>query len=72
MPEEKKLYVKFSSENDPVYEYLKLILVMFPGEEQLVMYFEDTKKRRGTRCVIHPALVQELRQLLGEENVVVK
>ena len=45
---------------------------MFPGTEPMVVYFQDTKKRMGARCVIHPALVDELREMLGPENVVVK
>ncbi|MBQ8975007.1 MAG: DNA polymerase III subunit alpha, partial [Oscillospiraceae bacterium] len=69
---EKKLYIKLRDENDPAYKRLKLILIMFPGREQLVLYFADTKKRLGAKCVIHPALVNELREMLGEENVVVK
>jgi len=69
---ERKLYVRLKSEDDPACERIKLILVMFPGNEQMVLYFEDTKKRRGARCVIHDALVKELREMLGDENVVVK
>ncbi|MBO4831553.1 MAG: DNA polymerase III subunit alpha [Oscillospiraceae bacterium] len=69
---ERKLYVRLKSENDPACERIKLILVMFPGNEQMVLYFEDTKKRRGARCVIHDALVAELKEMLGDENVVVK
>ena len=42
------------------------------GEGQAVLYFEDTKKRYGARCLIHPALIQDLKERLGEENVVVK
>ena len=42
---------------------------MFPGTESMVVYFEDTKKRVGARCVIHPALVEEFSELLGPENV---
>jgi DNA polymerase-3 subunit alpha len=45
---------------------------MFPGDEQMIVYFSDTKKRRGTRCVIHQALVEELRNMCGRENVVLK
>ena len=30
------------------------------------------KKKLGTRCVIHPALVAELKEMLGEENVVIR
>jgi DNA polymerase-3 subunit alpha len=45
---------------------------MFPGKDKLVLYFEDTKKRLGSTCVIHPALLSELHEMLGDENVVVK
>jgi DNA polymerase-3 subunit alpha len=69
---EKKLYVKVPSEDHASYERLKLILVMFPGDDQLVLYFEDTKKKRGTRCVIHEALIQELTDMFGKENIVLK
>ena len=77
----KKLYVKIPTESDPAYDRLKLILVMFTDEEgrmitqddgQIIVYFEDTKKRFGKPCMIHPALVRELREMLGAENVVVK
>ena len=68
----KKLYVKLPSEDDPAYERIKLILIMFPGDEQMVLYFADTKKRLGTRCILHDALVRELKEMLGDENVVLK
>ena len=51
---------------------IELVLTMFPGEQSLILYFADTKKRLGTQCIIHDALVQELRELLGDDNVVVK
>lgn len=70
-PKERKLYVRLKSENDPAFERIKLIMIMFPGTEQMVIYFEDTKRRVGKRCIIHSALVDELREMLGEENVVV-
>jgi DNA polymerase-3 subunit alpha len=71
-PKEKKLYVKVPSEEDALFERLKLILVMFPGDDQMVIYFEDTKKRLGARCVIHEALTEELRNMFGPDNVVIK
>ena len=37
-----------------------------------VQYFEDIKKQRSCSCLVHGALVKELKELLGEENVVVK
>jgi DNA polymerase-3 subunit alpha len=72
VPLERKLYVKVPSESCDAYERLKLILVMFPGDDQLVLYFEDTKKKRGAKCVIHEALIRELADMFGQENVVVK
>ena len=38
----------------------------------MILYFEDSKKRIGSRCELHPALLADLRERLGEENVVVK
>lgn len=70
--EAKRLYVRIPSENDPRYEYVRKIMIMFPGDEQIILFFEDTRKRVGTNCVIHYALIKELRELFGEENVVIK
>ena len=50
---------------------IELILQMFPGDEQLVLVFEDTGRRAAARCVVHPALVEELRELAGPGNVAV-
>lgn len=68
----KKLYIKMPTADSPVFEKVKLIFTMFPGEEQAVFYFADTGRRLGAPCVVHPALVSELGDLLGSENVVVK
>ncbi len=71
-PAPSKLWVKLPSREHPAMERIELILTMFPGEQPMVLYFEDTKKRLGTHCVIHEALVEELQAILGDENVVVK
>ncbi len=70
--EGQKLYIRLPTRDCPEYERIKLVLNMFPGDRQMVVYFADTKKRVGAECVIHPVLVRELRELLGEENVVIK
>ena len=69
---EQKLYLRFPNREDPRLRRVKLILSFFPGEQQAVLYFEDCKRRVGTRCQLHPALIAELQTHLGEENVVVK
>ena len=71
-PLEKKLYIKVPSENDAAFERLKLILLMFPGDAQMIIYFEDSKKRRGAKCVLHDALIAELGEMFGSDNVVLK
>ena len=71
-PRGNTLYLRFPTQGDPAYAHLKLVLTMFPGEEKLVVYFEDTKQKFSTRCLLHPALIDEMRERLGAENVVLK
>lgn len=72
LPENSRLYVKIPSANDPRMRKLELVLQMFPGNHQLILYCADTRKRLGAAAQLHPALVAELRELFGGENVVVK
>ena len=68
----KTLYLRLPSREDPRVRKVRLALSFFPGESQVVLYFEDCKKRVGSRCEIRPALIDDLKERLGEENVVVK
>lgn len=69
---EKKLWVKLDTQENPALKRIELILKMFPGKEQMIIYCEKEKKRIGAMCVIHDALVAELKEMLGDGNVVVK
>ena len=69
---DRKLWVKVKSADDPILEKIRLILTMFPGNQQMILYCEKEKKRIGASCLIHEALVDELTERLGKENVVVK
>ena len=71
-PARQKLYVRLKSADAKRLRRIELLLEMFPGDEQMVLYFEDSGKRLGATCVIHGALLRELREMLGEDNVVVK
>ena len=71
-PTSQRLYLRLPCREDPRLRKVKLALSFFPGESQAVLYFEDCKKRVGTRCQIHPTLVEDLKERLGGENVVVK
>ena len=66
------LYLRLPRREDPRLRKVRLALSFFPGEDPVVLYFEDCKKRVGTRCQIRPSLVADLKERLGEENVVVK
>ena len=66
------LYLRLPSREDPRLRKVRLTLSFFPGESPVVLYFADCKKRVGSRCQIHPALLEDLRTRLGEENVVLK
>ena len=70
--EEKVLWVKLPSMEDPKFKKLEKILVMFEGDDRVIIYCEDTKKRVGAKCLIHDSLVNEMKNLFGSENVVVK
>ena len=71
-PKNGTLYLKIASEQDPVYRKIRAILNMFPGDSAVVLYFADTKVRRGTRCILGDSMLQELKNVLGEANVVLK
>jgi len=66
------LYLRLPSEEGTLFPKVRAILNMFPGDSSVVVYFADTKQRRGTRCVIMDSMVEELKNVLGEENVVLK
>ncbi|MCL2562548.1 MAG: DNA polymerase III subunit alpha [Oscillospiraceae bacterium] len=69
---QQKLYVRLPSGDDPAYAKIRLVLTMFPGNDQIVLYLEDAQKKLAATCSIHPALVEELTEMLGAEHVVVK
>ena len=66
------LYLRLNSESDPVFRKVKAMINMFPGEKPVVVYFADTKMRRGSRCELDVRLIRELESVLGKENVVMK
>lgn len=66
------LYLRLPTQEDRLYPKIKAILNMFPGQSNVVLYFSDTKQRRGTRCVLMESMLCELKNVLGEANVVLK
>ena len=66
------LYLRLSSEGDPAFRKVKAIINMFPGSSKAVVYFANTKLRRGATCDLDKRMLDELKNLLGESNVIVK
>lgn len=71
-PTGEKLYLRLPSESVPEYRKTKAVLNMFPGTSPVLLYFADTKVRRGTMCGFQEDMLQELIALLGKDNVVLK
>jgi DNA polymerase-3 subunit alpha len=76
-PEEPKtlsgtLYVKLSGEDDPNYRKVRAIVNMFPGDSQIKVFFADTRKMRGALATLDTRMIDELKAVLGEGNVVLK
>lgn len=51
---------------------MKLVFNMFPGTTPVRMVMADTRKVYAASVLLHRALVEEARETLGAENVVVK
>jgi DNA polymerase-3 subunit alpha len=66
------LYLKFPTKDCPEMDHVKLVFQMFPGTTPVKMVMADTRKVLGTCCLLHKALLQELRETLGEDNVLIK
>ena len=48
---------------------IELILKMFPGQQQMILWCEREQKRIGARCLIHEGLILELQEMLGEKKM---
>lgn len=69
---ESTIYLRFPSADSPAFRHIRLVMTMFEGSTPVKIRLADTGKLLGTHCLNHPALLQECREWLGEENVVVK
>ena len=67
-----KLYLRLPTEQDRLFAKVRAIVNMFPGTNPVVVYFADTGKRLGARCALAQMMIEELKNVLGEGNVVVK
>ncbi len=66
------LYLQLKSESDPRYRKVKAIVNMFPGDGKVVVFFADARTRRGAQAALDSRMINELKNLLGDANVVLK
>ena len=66
------LYLQLTGEDDPRFQKVRAIVNMFPGNSTVKLFFADTRKLMGTKASLDSAMIEELKNLLGESNVVLK
>ena len=67
-----RLYLKLEDMQGRNFRKTRAILRLFPGMTQVVLVDAQTGKRYGARCGPDSAMLEELRQILGVKNVVIK
>ena len=68
----KALYLRVPGAGSPQFAHIRLVFTMFPGLTPVKIRLADSGKLLGGSCLLHRALVDELLDTLGEENVVIK
>ena len=66
------IFLRVPSVDSVVFRHIRLVMTMFEGETPVKIRVADTGKLLGGQCLNHPALLQECREWLGDENVVVR
>ncbi len=69
---EATIYLRVPSMECEAFRHIKLVMTMFEGETPVKIRVADTGKLLGTKCLNHPAFIEECQDWLGDENVVVK
>ena len=64
--------MQLTGENDPRYGKVKEIINMFPGDAQVVLFFADTRARRGAQASMDSRMISELKNVLGDGKVGLK
>ena len=69
---ERKLWLRLPEAEPRLLRRIELLCEMFPGKERMIMVVGPQQRRLGAECLIADSLVRELKEMLGESNVVVK
>ena len=66
------LWLQLQSVEDPSLQKVKAIVNMFPGSSAVKIFFKDTRKIMAGSAALNERMLRELKNLLGEGNIVVK
>ncbi len=66
------LYLRLPTQEGKLFPKVRAVINMFPGKDSVVVYFADSKKRMGAACALDDRMIGELKNILGNDNVVVK
>lgn len=69
--ENQVLWIKLPNGGES-FTWLKTLLSVFPGDGPVIVYLADQRRKLQAHCLHHEALLDELRETLGEKNVVLK
>ena len=69
---ERKLWLRLRTADPKLLRRIELLCEMFPGRERMIIVIGPENRRLGAECIIMDSLVRELREMLGDDNVVVK
>ena len=69
-----KLYLRAANQEDPMFRRAKAICEIFTGAVPVIYYFSDTKEYKPSGLFLNPTeyILEELKELLGDENVVIR
>ena len=66
------LYLRVPGMDSVAFRHIQLVMTMFDGEDIVKIRLADSGKALAGKCLCHPALLEECRQWLGQQNVVVR
>ena len=67
-----KLYLRIPHENSEQTMLVRAVATACPGELETIIYYDDTKKRVRTHVSNESPVLERLRDILGDENVVLR
>lgn len=70
--ERRVVYLRVPGLDSREFRHIQLVMTMFEGNTPVKIRLADSGRLLGGKCLYHPALLQECREWLGVENVVVK